>query len=301
MRVLAASLVITVAWAGAAAAQPAGSGPGRVSVWAGATVTAGSSGGVLPTDYAPVLQGADSYTSHATQQLSVNLASGLGVDLGADIYFSRRVGLELGLAVQRATVTGSGNSDYVVHLQYVSRQPPDYVPREYTTDTATPWPDTTGSASSTSVQIGLAARAGGQGSRVEGTVSGGLSLCRVDARIESVAYTAFWMGGHATLFSSQHRVAVDTSESGWFARPYLSGDVGVRVAGRTSLVGGVRVVLGSTPELAVRPDHLVDPGEGVSPPDLTEVQRVLAMGPLDLVQPRWRVVAGVRIAVGQPP
>jgi opacity protein-like surface antigen len=295
MRAVLATLLLFAACAAGAAAQPTAVNPDRVFLWGGGVLALPASGGALATDYAPLLEGSIEYSSRAAQRLNVNLDGSFGADVGADVFFSRRIGCQAGFGYLSAGLSGPDNSDYSVHLRYVSRQPPDYVPREYAVDSAAPWPETTGHVHSTSLLAGLVVRAGRSGGRFEGTFAGGIQATRVAADIESVAYTVFRLGGHATLFETEERFSASTKESGTFVRPYIAASLGGRISGRASVYGGVRVEIGSSPDFVARPDRRVDPDEPLAAPELAEVQRVLTMEPLSLRRPRWQFLAGLRI------
>jgi len=284
--------------AGAAGAQPSGgSEPARFSVWGGLTLTPSAEGGALATDYAPALQGASGYTSRASQVLGVDLERGPGLVAGADVFLSRRVGFQVAFTYRRAGLTGPANGNYQLYLRYVTRQPPDYEPRDYVIERAEPWPDTTGRCSLRSLQLGLVARAGPAAGRIQATFAGGVGLNGAAADIESVGYTQFRLGGHGVLFESQDRVAVSTAGSGTFARPYLAGDVGVRAGRRAWLFAGVRAQFGTPPAFTARPARVVDPEGSLWEPDSAELEQVLTMAPLRLAIPYWQVVAGLWVAI----
>jgi hypothetical protein len=298
MRARLTGCLLLILVAGAAAAQPTGgSEPAKFSVWGGLTLTPSAEGGALATDYAPTLQGASGYTSRASQVLGVDFERGPGLVVGADVFFSRRVGFQAAFTYRRASLGGPANGDYQLYLHYITRQPADYEPRDYVVERAEPWPDTTGRCSLRSFQLGLVVRTGPAAGRIEATFAGGVGLNGAAADIESVGYTQFRLGGHGVLFESQDRVAVSTAGSGTFARPYLAGDVGIRAGRRTWLFAGVRAQLGTTPALEAHPARVVDPEGSLWEPDSAELEQVLTMAPLRLAIPPWQVVAGLRVAL----
>jgi hypothetical protein len=298
MRAPLTGCLLLVLVAGAAGAQPGGgSEPARFSVWGGLTLTPSAEGGALATDYAPTLQGASGYTSRASQVLGVDPERGPGLVVGADVFFSHRVGFQAAFTYRRASLTGPANGDYQLYLRYVARHPPDYEPRDYVIERAEPWPDTAGRCSLRSIQVGMVIRAAPAAGRIEATFAGGVGLNRAAADIESVGYTQFRLGAHGVLFESQNRVAVSTADAGVFARPYLAGDVAVRAGRRTWLFAGVRAQLGTTPELKARPARVVDPEGSLWQPDSAELEQVLTMEPLRLATPHWQIVGGLRVAL----
>jgi hypothetical protein len=277
-----------------AAAQPPSAGSERIVVWGSAAVAAPSSGGSLASVYSPVLELSSGYTSHAEQTLNVDRGTGAGAEIGVDVFLTRIVGIQAALVRSRASLSGSGNSEYRTSLRYIGMQPPDYVPREYTTENAQAWPDTTGSVSSSTLLVGGVVRLGSAGSRISGTLAGGVSSTRVDARVESLAYTSYRLGGHSVLFGSQHRVVIGTAGSDAVLRPYLAGQIGLRLNGRLSAVAGLRVEIGGAATINVRPDSLVDPNDGIFVPNLADAGSVLALQPMQLPMPRGEVMVGLR-------
>jgi hypothetical protein len=262
-------------------------------LWGAFTATAPAAGGTLVSDYEPVLLWSSGFTSHARQELRVDARRGQGVDAGARVFLARRFGVECGVTFSRAAIRGTPNSAYTVSLRYIGLLPPDYVPREYVFESSMPWPDTEGTVTYRSLRFGAAVRWGRAGARMGGTIAGGVSASKIDADVQSVAYTAFHLGGHSTLFSLQHRVVVSTADSGTVIRPYASGDVRVTLNRHAAVSGGIRVDIGSTIDVTARPDRLVDPDESLFPPDMTEVRRVLALGPVRLANARWHIMAGL--------
>ncbi len=291
MRLAAAVLLLS---ATTAAGQSLPAEPARVVVWVGPVISSPSAGGTLTTDYAPVLEAASGYTSRATQTLNIDRGRGAGVEAGAEIFFGRALGIEAAVVHSHATVSGSDNSVYQTSLRYIGMQPPDYIPREYTAGGPQGWPDTTGSVSTTSVLLGGVVRLDSGRGRVGGTVGAGVSLTKVNARVESVGYTSYRLGGHSVLFDFQHRFVAGTSGSDAIVRPYVSGQIDLRLNSRLSIVTGLRVVIGSTADVAAHAADLVEPDESVTATDLAVMQNVLTMGPMTLPTTRWHLTVGVR-------
>ena len=295
MKLALAMLALSVT---AAAAQPVSTGAERLEVWAGFAATAPASGGSLVSDYAPLLVSGTDYSSHATQTLTVDTGWGHGIDVGANVFLSSWFGIQGAFVYSRAAISGAGNSDYLVGLRYVARQPPDYVPREYTTSRATAWPDTEGTMSYRSLCLGGVVRMRRAGGRISGTIAGGVRFSHLTADVRSVAYSEFRLGGHSTLFESRHSVAVSTADSDTLVRPYIGGDVSIRMTRHVAAFGGIRAELGSQTDVAAAPDALVDPNESTFPPEISEVQRVMALPPVRLPTARWHFLAGIKFLMG---
>jgi hypothetical protein len=277
---------------------PSQQGPtSRVEVWAGGAWSPGTTGGVVRSDFAPPLANGTG-AGTANLRLTVESSDAFGFAAGARVFLTPHVGFEIGGGRTWSKLSGI-NEPYSLGLDYVSRQPPDYQPRDVSYTRSVPWPDTRGDRRVTALVAGPALRWTQPRGRVSGTVSGGLSLQRFDGAVRSLVYTEFRLGGHSTLFSSQHRVEVEPEPGQWFAGPYLATDVRVRLTDRAGLAGGVRVHLGDNPlSSRVRVVSLVDPNEDLFVPELSTVQRALEPGAaMDLAAARWQVFAGVTVFV----
>lgn len=291
-------LVVLVPCRVLAQGPPPPSGPAsRVEVWAGGAWSPATTGGVVRSDFAPPLANGTG-AGTATLRLTVESSDAFGFDAGARVFLTRHLGFEIAGGRTWTKLSGA-NEPYSLVLDYVSRQPPDYTPRDVRYTSSPLWPDTRGDRRVTTLVAGPALRWTQTGGRISGTVSGGLSLQRFDGAVRSLAYTEFRLGGHSTLFYSQHRIEVEPEPGHWFAGPYLATDVRLRLAGPVGLVGGVRVHLGDNPlSSRVRVVRLVDPNDDVFVPELPTVQRALEPGAvMDLAAARWQAFVGLTIVV----
>jgi hypothetical protein len=191
-------------------------------------------------------------------------------------------------------VDASGaNRDLQIGLRYRAIQPPDLQPREFTFAQSLSWGATTGRLRASTVAFeGLVRLAPTR--RAGGTLTAGVALERYAGDIESLAYTQFVLGGHATLSAITHRVRMAPVGAQTFARPSAGGDVQVRIAPHVAIVAGVRLVFGSSRIIRTQADGLVAPSESPSPPDLSNVRAALGRPALDLSGVRWRTLLGVR-------
>ncbi len=302
---LLAALVVILVPAGVAAQgtaplhgpAPAEQGPAsRVEVWAAGQWSPGTTGSAQ-SNYAPQMAyGAG--TGAASLTLTMDSSAAFGFDAGARVFLTRHVGFEVGGGRTWSKISGV-NGPYSVAIDYVSRQPPDYQPRDVHYERDLPWRDTRGDRRVTTLLAGPAVRWTQGAGRVNGTVSGGLSLQRFDGPVRSLAYTVFRLGGHSTFFYSQHRVEVEPEPDRWLAGPYLATDVRLRLAARVGLVGGLRVHLADNPlSSGARVVRLVDPNEDVFIPELPDVTRALEPGAtMDHAVARWQVFAGLTLMV----
>jgi hypothetical protein len=284
-------LAACVTATGVSSAQPARP---AVEVWGGMLVTRAAPGGTLDAEYAPTLAGNGAYTSRSYQSLIVDAGCGHGVEGGANVFPSRWLGIQVAFDWSRASLRGVGNGNRDLFLRYISTQPPDYVPREQVLTRSDAWPDTAGTLTYRAVSIGGVAR-WRAGRRWGGTVSGGVNLAHIDADVDGVSYVTYRLGGHSTLFSDEHRIAMSTRGSEWLVGPYLAGDVHALVGRRLAVFGGLRVDVGTSVPVAVRAERVIDPEDGVSVPDLSELREVLKVGPAWLPSARWHLSGGIKI------
>lgn len=276
------------------AQQPAPASPPRVEVWGTIAGDTGTLDGETVSDYSPRLLSGTAIASRASQILAVDPSASLGFEAGVNVFFTRWFGVQGLVGVTRADVSGR-NGSYDVLLRYETRQPPDYVPREFEVRSSTAWPDTAGSLKTTWWAVGAVARWRTPAGDAGGTVAGGVGFERYAGDIESLGYTIYRMGGHAVLFPSEHRVVVSPSAAGTLARPYVSADVHRCVGSRVAIMTGWRVHLDSRRDLPLGVERLVDPADSPIVPDLADVERDLGQPPLVLSGMRWQVVAGLKL------
>jgi len=279
-----------------AAAQSAGTPDApRAEIWGGWAVAMPISNGTVDVAYEPPMRlGGTPLESRARQVLTVDAGAGLGLDLGVNVFFNRVVGVQAALTAASASVSGT-NGDYYTFLRYVSSQPPDYQPREYTYEQSTPWEPTTGTLGYRSLTVGGVVRWRTAAGRVGGTLAGGIDIDWFTGEVESAGYTQFILGGHSTLFPATHRVRVRPSEGDRAVGPYVGGDVHVAITGRVAILAGVRARLTPGRTVPIEVVDLVDPGESPWAPEVAEVATALAGLPLELPGTRWRMIAGVKL------
>lgn len=293
-----ATILAALSWSTSVWAQGAVPSQPRAEIVAAWSIGLPVSGGMLEATYAPPLRlGGAPIESRSSQALAVDVGVAQGLDLGANIFFGRVFGLQVAFAWSRANLSGS-NPGYDVFLRYVAMPPPDYVPREFTYEQSSSWEATSGTLRQAALSVGGVARWGGASSRVGGALAAGLSATHTSGEIMSLAYTQFILGGHSTLFPVTHRVVMVPAQGQWAWRPYVGGDVHVRVAGHLAVFGGVRVVLGSSTIILTTPERLVDPGENPWAPELSDLRDGLTGQPLELPGTRWRVLVGAKVLVG---
>ena len=290
-------VVLAAFWLpGEAAAQTGGTAASpRTEIWGAWAAAMPASNGTLESAYEPPMRlGGTPLESRAHQVLNVEAGAGLGVDLGANIFFSRVFGVQGAFTAASADVSGT-NGDYDTFLRYVSRPPPDYQPKEYRYEQSTPWASTTGTLGFRSLAIGGVVRWRTTTGRVGGTLAGGVDIDWFTGELESLGYTQFILGGHSTLFSVTHRVRVQPSKEDRSFGPYVGSDVHVAISRRVAVMAGVRIRLTSGRTVPIQVADLVDPDENPWVPEVPDVAAALAGQPLEFPGTRWRTLVGVKL------
>jgi len=279
---------LSVSWAVDAAAQT----PAAVEVWGAFSGVVDTPASTLVSSYAPLLVNGTAVTSSAGQALTLAGRRGAGLQGGINLFPSRHLGLQV--LVDRAKVDLSGaNGPYSVALQYVSAQPPDYVPRVFNTQSSTPWPDTAGSLTQWAACFNAVARTTAAG-RLSASVSGGLGWYRRSGSAQSLGYTEYHMGGHSVLFSDETHVAFalePTNSLGFNA----GGDVNIALARRAAIMVGYRYLGARTIEMPVRLTAITNADQVVFSTTLEDIARQMQVAPVRLRASSSRVVIGLKI------
>lgn len=278
------------------AAQAAGTtDQPRAEIWGAWAVAMPINRGTLDSDYEPPLRlGGTPLESRAHQVLNVEAGAGLGIDLGANVFFNRVLGVQGAFTVTSADVSGT-NGNYDTFLRYISKPPPDYQPTENTVESSTLWGSTTGTLGYRSLAVGGVVRWRTAAGRVGGTLAGGLDIGWFTGQLESLGYTQFILGGHSTLFSVTHRVRVRPSKGERSFGPYVGGDVHVAITGSVAIMAGARVRLTSGRAVPIQVVDLVDPDENIWVPEVADVAAVLDGQLIELPGTRWRTLVGVKV------
>jgi len=281
-----------------AAAQAAGpAGPPRAEIWGGLAVAMPLSNGALTLDHEPPMRlGGTPLESRAHQVLNVETGVGLGMDVGANVFVNRVIGVQGAFTAASADVSAM-NGDYATSLRYISLPPPDYRPTENTIDSSTPWEPTGGTLGRRSLAIGGVVRWGTAAGRVGGTLAGGVDIEWVTGELDSAGYTQFILGGHSTLFAVTHRVRVRPAKGERTFGPYVGGDVHIALGRWAAIMAGGRVRLTSGRSVPVEVVELVDPSENPWVPELADVAAALDGQTLDLPGMRWHIGVGLKVFV----
>jgi hypothetical protein len=294
-------IVATLAFShlpGPACAQPAGPAPlPRVSVWIGGHLAPAAGGGTVTSDYVPTFNYGTLTAGNLHQELTVDTGSAIGPDAGVEVFMTKSVGIQFGFSRRSAGVTGT-NAPYRVSITYSAVMPPSTVSQEFTVSREVDWPDTDGQLRQTSWFAGLTARRQTPSGRLSVTGAAGARLLGLSGHLDSLEYKMFILGGHAVLFDREYGVRMAPDEGRWTWRPYLAGDVRLRVAGRVRLMAGGRATIGSsTTSVSTRVVKVFDSEWGDGDDVFDAVKAKLGTPTAVLAVPRWELFAGLVFVV----
>lgn len=265
----------------------------RVEFWGAVTARqTGPSGSVVSSYSPPLLLDGSDYTSHASQTVTFDGQSGVGFEAGVNLFFARHSGLQLIFDRQSPGLKGT-NGPYDVTLNYISRPAPDNQAIPVTVNTSPPWPDTTGSITQSTFSVNGVLRVG-TSSRIDATLSGGLSIQRLSGTVQPLGFTQYNLGGHSVLFENEYRLAMSlgpTSAVGF----NLGGDLNVRVARHVALLFGYRYLGGLSIDIPVHVASVLNPEEITFNQTLADIERWLAPAPAHVHIAGWHVLAGVKV------
>jgi hypothetical protein len=230
---------------------------------------------IYRTQFDPASAFPEGMSGEGGQTFTLEPSSRPGVWASVAWFPATRVGLETRVRFRSATVDGT-SGPYEVSVTYVSRQPPDYVPREHTFERSRTWPDEAGTIRDVSLDVVIVGRLGDP-SRLQVRPSGGLALVGISGDLEPIGLTTFRLGGHSVLFPFEHRVSVAFDRT-WTVGAVGGVEVHRAVGGRAGLTVSARVVVPREIEAPARVtavesdlDELAPDGAGraLDPPPLT--------------------------------
>jgi hypothetical protein len=284
------SAVVLLLWHPAVSAAQT---PPAVEAWGAFSGVVQAPSGTLLSSYSPPLASGTAVASSATQTLALDGNRGPGFEGGLNWFPFRFVGLQV--LVDRSHVTLSGaNGAYTGSLDYISQQPPDYVPRQVTTGFSVPWPDTTGSLTQWGTYINAVARTVTSG-RFSASISGGVGWDRLSGQAEPLGYTEYRLGGHSVLFSDQKQLAFALGPANR-AGFDVGGDLDIAVSSRVSVIFGFRRFEVATEDVAVRLTGITNPDQVLFDTPLDEIAQRLQPGPARVSASGSRLVVGLKIA-----
>jgi len=224
--------------------------------------------------YSPPFSGR-TLSGSAMQTLSLTAARKLGLSLGFAFLPRERIGIQVLFDAFDTSIEGE-SSPYRVDLDYITRQPPDYLPREVHIESARDWPDPEGRLANVAFSGNLLFAVGGE--TVRGSFSGGLSIFRARATVMSLAYTTFWEGGHSVLFSETYELEFEVEPAT---------QLGLNFGGELSIALGSRVALSMDGRYFYAPSATAD----VRLTDIVNIDEIIVRDPIDTVERRMDLAA----------
>ncbi|RPJ70850.1 MAG: hypothetical protein EHM24_14245 [Acidobacteria bacterium] len=281
-------LPLSVGIAGAQPPPPLG----RVEIFGGFTFVAPTLDTLLTTSYTPPFRYATAEASSAGQTLQIAGDNGTGLELGAAFFFTEAVGIQVLFGADSFDLGGT-NAPYTAHLEYISRQPPDYTPRPVIVDHAEDWPDTVGQLKQRHLSFNAVGRTH-LGRRVTGQVSGGLTYFRMEGLVSPVGFSVYQLGGHSVLFPEHYQleVALDPAHT-WGGN--VGGGIDVELGRNVALTADFRYFAGGTISSPVAVSQILNEDEVISVDPIETIQETLDPPAVELKPTRVRVMAGIRI------
>lgn len=262
----------------------------RVELFGSFAVPARVVTGTFTSDYEPLLINGGTATGRAGQALQLQGGRPKGLLAGVNWLPGRRLGVQL-FASRASHPIGGANVPNQVRLTYLTRQPPDYIEREFTYQQSVDWPDTEGTFTLWRLGANGLVRLGGE--RVDLTLTGGLLLSHLRGYFDKASYVEFRMGGHSTLFYEEALARLRFSDS-WRAGYNAGVDVAIATGRHVALTAGVRLL--SSPARTAVVAEILNADQLIFEVPLTRVQEHIATQPAVFSQTGTLVFAiGLRV------
>jgi hypothetical protein len=206
---------------------------------------------------------------------------------------ARHLGFEGRVDYRRPRLSGA-NSDYEVSLRYLTRQPPDYTPREFVYESAQEWPDTSGHVGQLTATASVVLRAGDPGG-ANVRLLAGAGVTSVSGRLEPIGFSSFALGGHGVLFPEERMMSARIERT-TAAGVATGAEFAVPLARRVALVAGWRLFVPQRLDADIRVDGFAaaDAG-GLRDVTFDAVQESLAPGRLSIRPVTSDLTAGLQI------
>lgn len=268
-----------------AAAQDADKGGAWVAL---GIATQGQS--TINTSFEPPLLFGLQGSAAGSQAVDIDGSTGIAFEAGAQWFPSRVVGLEVWMS--RDASDAQTSSVYETSLTYISRPPPDNLPREFHYAASQPI-DVATSIERVTLGFNAAVRPV-TSRRFSWIVSGGLARVHTTCDAAPLGFSTFVLGGHSTLFSNEYRLAVECEgASTWGAN--VGTMVDAKVAGHLAFTAGVRAVLTADQIHRLRV-VAVDRGlAGFEPPSDAEIESALSGSVAEVPTASFRLSAGLKV------
>ncbi len=203
---------------------------------------------------------------------------------------AERVGIQVLLDTFETSLEGESSS-YDVTLDYVSKPPPDYAPRQnrYTSSRYLPEPE--GNTRNLVFSGNLVLTTGGGSTR--GAFSGGLSVFRTKTSFSSLGFTTFWEGGHSVLFLENYELKAATEPTvrlGFNVGGELAVDLGPSVG--LSIDG--RYFHAASTNVDIQLTDILNLDEIIVREGLQDLQEQMSPGPVEIEPSFFRLSFGLK-------
>ena len=232
-------------------------------------------------------------TGVATQVLTIDPDRAALVWASLGWFPARHLGFEGRVDYRRSKLSGA-NGAYEVSLRYVTRQPPDYTPREVVYERAQEWPDTSGHVGQLTATGAVVVRAGNPGGTTVRLLAGA-GITTVSGRLEPLGFSSFALGGHGVLFPEERMVSARIERT-TAAGVTAGAEFAVPLGGPVALVAGWRLFVPQRLDADIRVDGFAaaDAG-GLREVTFDAIQESLAPGRLSIRPVTSDLAAGLQI------
>ena len=257
------------------AAAKAGGPPPSWRVIVGPSITLPAFDTPYTSRYSPPFEFVP-HTSTATQVLSLAAGAGPGALVAFERALGRRVGLQVSAHYGEASLSDTAGH-YDLSIRYTSRPPPSNDPVEVSLQRSEARPEAEGRLKTLALTLDVVAWTK-VGSRGRLGVAAGPAWLRMKGRAESLVYTAYFLGGHSTLFSEDYLVSFEfpARTLGLDAGGFAEVDLGAHAALRFDL----RSFRGRERDAEVTLREIVNAGEVIRSAELADIERGLAPAPV---------------------
>jgi hypothetical protein len=212
-------------------------GQSRVELFGALSIPSRAVRGVFTSDYVPTLESGGTVLSGAAgQTLQIDGGRPRGFLAGLTGVSARGIGLQLFVSRAAHSIAGA-NTPNRVQLNYLTRQPPNYIDREVNIDRSTDWPATTGEFALWRAGVNGLWRLKGRAADL--TVGAGLLLSRVTGQFGDASYVEFHLGGHSTLFSEEALAQLQFRDT-WHAGFNAGVEAAVHANAHLAFTAGIR-------------------------------------------------------------
>jgi hypothetical protein len=245
------------------------------------------------SSYVPTFLFGTQSDGRATQSITLDRTARPSLWGAFDWFPSPHAGIILRGGFRRSPLDGT-NAPYHVAIDYLARQPPDFVERQYHYDRSTAWPDTMGHLDTWSfdAQASIATRANAAW-RVH--IDGGLSIIGLSGSFEPVGLTTFQLGGHSVVFTNEYQLELGSSRT-WTAAFVASGGLTIPLGSRAGLDISGRAVMPRTVSVDLKVLS-VGGDTAIATLSVEEAQRALSPAPMAIKLGTVELLVGLRVGL----